>query len=194
MKIYAFVDEFTNTVSVSELPENDPELQSGQVFKELGESDSKLALRYQYKNGQVVDQYPGMSDEEVLAKILEAQQANAQGQAIDALAQAKKSKLLEIRNHFNNIVEGIKNDVAPYEVATWDVQRIEYAEWLVNKDAAIPYVRALATARGIDIDTLMGKIGVRVAALASVQGAQQALEVQVEACGSVEAVMAISVA
>lgn len=193
MKKYAFVDEAQGTVSVSELMENDSELQSGQVFKELGDGDSSLALRYGYINGQIIDQYPGMSDEAVLSKVLADQQV-VTPTVTETLDDVKKVKLLEIRTHFNNIVESLKADVAPYEVATWDVQRIEYVDWLKDHNAITPYVTALAVGRGMDLETLMSKIGVRVTALANLQGMQQALETQVTSCTTVDQVKAVSIA
>ena len=194
MKTYVFVDEATGAVSVSELLENDPELQEGQVFKELGESESKLSLRYEYVNGEIVDQYVGQTDEMVMAKILADHEVAVQAPKINDLDLAKKVKLQAVRTYYNNIVETLKSDVAPYEVATWDVQRIEYADWLKDKAAITPYVTALAAGRGMSVDDLMVKIGVRVTALANLQGAQQALEVAVQACATAEEVEAIKIA
>lgn len=189
LKTYAFANEFNGLVSVSILDETDPEVQEGQVFKELTEAESKLGLRYRYDADKkiIVDSYPGLDDEAVLAQIKSSEETPTAD-----LATEKKLKIAEIRNHFNNIVETIKLDVAPYEVATWDVQRIEYAEWLKDNSAPIPYVTALAEGRGMAVPDLMAKIGYRVTALARVQGIQQALESQTEACETIEQVQAIA--
>lgn len=103
MKTYAFADEIAGTVTVSELHETDPEVQEGQAFIVLEDNDSKLALRYGYKDGKIVDLYPGLSDEGVLAKLLSDQKSAASSAGIDDLSVAKKTKLSEIRTYYNGI-------------------------------------------------------------------------------------------
>ena len=188
LKTYAFANEFNGNVTVSLLDESDPEVQAGQIFKELGEGESRLAARYVLEKDQIVDAYPGKTDDEVLASIL----ANHQAIPVLDLAQEKKLKIVEVRGYFNAAVKSIELDAAPYEVATWDVQRAEYAEWLKDKTTPTPYVSILAAQRGIDIETLMAKIGYRVSALAAVQGMQHAMESKVEACTTAEEVQAIT--
>ena len=188
LKTYAFANEFNGNVTVSVLDETDPEVQQGQIFKELGEFESHLSARYVLNKDVIEDAYPGKSDEEVLALILAAQQT----EVVLDLVQEKKLKISEVRNYFNAAVKSIELDAAPYEVATWDVQRAEYAEWLKDKASPTPYVTVLAAQRGIDVETLMAKIGYRVSALAAVQGTQHAMETQVENCTTVEQVRAVT--
>ncbi len=52
---------------------------------------------------------------------------------------------------------------------------------MADNTAQTPYVTALAAARGLTLPVLMGKIGVKVAGLATIQGTQQALEDAVKA-------------
>jgi len=95
--------------------------------------------------------------------------------------QLKTAKITAIRAHFGAMVDGLKADAAPYEVETWGVQTSEYSAWVANNTTPTPYVSALAAARGMTLADLMAKIGAKVAGLASIQGAQHALEAAVNA-------------
>lgn len=88
----------------------------------------------------------------------------------------KAQKIAAIRAYFGNMVDALKADAAPYEVETWSVQTAEYSAWMADNATATPYVSALAAARGLTLDALMGKIGAKVAGLATIQGTQHALE------------------
>jgi hypothetical protein len=108
------------------------------------------------------------------------------------LLRTKMQKLREIRTHFDGIVAGLKASVAPYEVATWDIQRNELTAYLANVNNPTPYVDSLASARGETRDALFGKIKAKVEAMAALQGRQQMLEKQVEAATDVGALGAIT--
>jgi hypothetical protein len=97
------------------------------------------------------------------------------------LADLKVAKIAAIRRYFDAMVGALKADAAPYEVETWDRQALEYSAWAANNGSNTPYVTALAAARGITLAALMGKIGIKVAGLATIQGMQQALEDAVKA-------------
>ena len=97
------------------------------------------------------------------------------------LVDAQAKKIAAIRAHFESLVAGLKADAAPYEVETWAVQTAEYSAWAANNTTPTPYVSALAAARGMTLADLMAKIGAKVAGLASIQGAQHALEAAVNA-------------
>ena len=97
------------------------------------------------------------------------------------LVDAQAKKIAAIRAHFESLVAGLKADAAPYEVETWAVQTAEYSAWAANNTVPTPYVSALAAARGMTLADLMAKIGAKVAGLASIQGAQHALEAAVNA-------------
>jgi len=119
-----------------------------------------------------------------LAGIESERAATAAARAADApnmLAESKAAKIAAIRSYFGGKVAGLKADAAPYEVETWSVQTAEYSAWAANNATPTPYVSALAAARGMPLAALMGKIGFKVAGLASIQGAQQALEDVVKA-------------
>ena len=97
------------------------------------------------------------------------------------LVDAQAKKIAAIRTHFDGLVAGLKADAAPYEVETWAVQTAEYSAWVANNTTPTPYVSALAAARGMTLADLIAKIGAKVAGLASIQGAQHALEAAVNA-------------
>ena len=97
------------------------------------------------------------------------------------LVDAQAKKIAAIRAHFESLVAGLKADAAPYEVETWAVQTAEYSAWVANNTTPTPYVSALAAARSMTLADLMAKIGAKVAGLASIQGAQHALEAAVNA-------------
>jgi len=97
------------------------------------------------------------------------------------LVDAQAKKIAAIRAHFESLVAGLKADAAPYEVETWAVQTAEYSAWAANNTTPTPYVSALAAARGMTLADLIAKIGAKVAGLASIQGAQHALEAAVNA-------------
>lgn len=108
------------------------------------------------------------------------------------LAGAKSAKISAIRAHFETIITSVKADAAPYEIDTWDTQRQELMAWEQNNTTPTPYVAGLAAARGMTVAALMAKIAAKVTAFAQLQGAQHALEAQVEAALTVEDVEAIT--
>ena len=189
LKFYAIGNTFSGQVHTEYLSPH--ELASYDVFpqmvvKPLGVDESTLAVRYRVVSGEIVDQYPGQSDEQVLQAVKLATTVD-----VTTIGAVKKDKIAKIRHHFDNVINGIKSDAATYEVATWDTQRIEYAAWVSDKAASTPYVDALAQGRGIERDVLMGKIGAKVAGMATLQGMQHALEERVEKATTVEEVDAI---
>jgi len=121
-----------------------------------------------------------------------ARDAELAAQAPARLVEHKAHKIAAIRAKFDGLVAGLKADAAPYEVETWSVQTAEYSAWMANSATATPYVSALAAARGVPLPDLMAKIGMKVAGLASVQGAQQALEAAVKAAVDEAAVDAVA--
>jgi hypothetical protein len=108
------------------------------------------------------------------------------------LARAKNEAVKAIRNKFEDIIRTLKTSVAAYEVATWDTQRNELTVYLANANNPTPYVDSLAAARGETRDVLFGKIKVKVEALATLQGKQQALEKQVESATDMDTLNAIT--
>lgn len=113
---------------------------------------------------------------------------------LSTVEEAKAFKLAEIRNHYQTLVDGLKNDAAPYEVTSWPEQADDYKRWLIDPDAPTPYVDGLAAGRGMVKATLMAKIGVKVTGLSFLQGRQHGLEDDVKDAETIEDVLAIVVA
>jgi len=134
-------------------------------------------MRYQLNNGQVI-----LADQAFIkANHPDAVLLHDPSIAVLSLTELKAQKISTIRAKFDGLVEGLKSDAAPYEVETWAVQTAEYSAWVANNTTPTPYVSALAAARGMTLADLMAKIGAKVAGLASIQGAQHALEAAVNA-------------
>jgi len=134
-------------------------------------------MRYQLNNGQVI-----LADQAFIkANHPDAVLLHDPSIAVLSLTELKAQKISTIRAKFDGLVEGLKSDAAPYEVETWAVQTAEYSAWVANNTTPTPYISALAAARGMTLADLMAKIGAKVAGLASIQGAQHALEAAVNA-------------
>lgn len=119
--------------------------------------------------------------------------ARAEADAV-RLPDIKALKIAQIRAHFEAIVAALKADAAPYEVETWPLQQAEHSAWMANNATPTPYTTTLAEKRGIPHATLMAKIGVKVAGLATIQGMQQAMEDAVKAATTEAEVDAVSLA
>lgn len=161
---------------------------------------SNMASRYFLSEGVITDLYSGKTDDEVTQLLQEkeaqdaiARRAKNQGMDIATLDGAKAFKIKQVRQHFNQMIEALKADAAPYEVETWGVQRDEYARWAANPEAATPYVDGLCAGRGVTKAELMPKIGAKVAGLASIQGMQHALEKEIEAATTPEEAMNVEI-
>lgn len=187
LKFYAVADQVTNAVHIQGFPKEDtPVFDAGSIVKQLEDGQSTLALRYILKDGAIVDNFEGKTDEEVLAGIKTA------AEVVMTLEDARRIKLNEIWTHFNKLIDDLRSQAAEYEVTTWEPQRTEYAAWLADKTAPTPYVTTLAAARNITVDELMAKIGVKVQGLAYIQGTQHSVETKVAEAKTVEEVMAIT--
>ncbi len=107
------------------------------------------------------------------------------------LARHKLQMIGLVRLRFDAKVSAIKADAAPYELETWDIQRAEFVAWSADANAAAPYVRTLAKARGLEVDALMARISAKITGFATLQGTQQACEKRIEAATTLEEVNAI---
>ena len=134
-------------------------------------------MRYQLNDGQVIVADQAFID----ANHPDAVLLPDPSIVVLSLTELKAQKISAIRAKFDGLVAGLKTDAAPYEVETWAVQTAEYSAWVANNATPTPYVSALAAARGMTLADLMAKIGAKVAGLASIQGAQHALEAAVNA-------------
>lgn len=88
----------------------------------------------------------------------------------------KNERLHKCRNDFNLKIEQIKKDNAAYEIDTWNIQNNEWTMYIANNESTTPYVNALAEARGISREELMEKIGIKIIAIATLQGTQHSIE------------------
>ena len=105
----------------------------------------------------------------------------------------KQLKLLDIRQNYQAKIDAITAKYAPYEVESFADQRAEWRAWHIDSTTPTPIVDALATARGIDREVLLSKIGDNVLAITTIQGEQNALEDRINACTTLEELEAIVV-
>jgi hypothetical protein len=109
------------------------------------------------------------------------------------VGQAKYAKLADIRRHFSNLVDMLRNSLATYEVESWPIQTLEYSRYLADPEAPTPYVDGLAYGRGLSRVEVMDKIGIKVRSFAALQGSQHGMEDRVDAATTVAEVEAIVV-
>ena len=190
MKTLFEINKATNDVNIITISD-EIELLEGPVarYVPVPEGSSTLAIRYAVDEaGNVVDTCPGKTDEEVLelVKLVVVEEQNN-------FELVYNTKLNEIRNFFNNLIEGLKKDAADYEVQTWEVQQLEYSSWVRDNAYAAPYLSAMAAARGITLEVLMQKVGAKVVGMATVQGKQHALEDMLKAAETVSDILSIKV-
>lgn len=182
LKTYAVLNSGTGEVLICGIDSDFAELPSD-IYLEIQEGGSTLAARYIVVNGEIVDNFQGYTDEEVMELIAGETSPETPDQSLEEMQQfAIKS----VRDFFEGQVSIFKSDAAPYEVATWETQRIEYSEWVRDSNAPIPYCRALAAGRGISLELLMEKIYIKIMRLAAAQGQQHALETAILNAASTE--------
>lgn len=172
LKTYAVYNPGTDQVLICGI---DPDLTQlpTEIHMEIPDGSSKLAIRYGVSDSSIVDNYQGYTDEEVIELTSIPDVSEAPAQTLDEM---KQLAIRAVRDFFEGQVSIFKSDAAPYEVATWETQRIEYSEWVRDPNASIPYCRALAAGRGISLELLMDKIYIKITRLAAAQGQQHALE------------------
>ena len=84
---------FNGTSVIDVAVENITEIPSETIFKEIVEGDSELLLRYAIVDDAIVDIYPDLTDEEVLAKVLADNEELAAKNLADLEAFEKRSRL-----------------------------------------------------------------------------------------------------
>ena len=84
---------FNGTSVIDVAVENITEIPSETIFKEIVEGDSELLLRYGVVDDVIVDIYPDLTDEEVLAKVLADNEELAAKNLADLEAFEKRSRL-----------------------------------------------------------------------------------------------------
>ena len=84
---------FNGTSVIDVAVENITEIPSETIFKEIVEGDSELLIRYAIVDDVIVDIYPDLTDEEVLAKVLADNEELAAKNLADLEAFEKRSRL-----------------------------------------------------------------------------------------------------
>jgi len=113
---------------------------------------------------------------------------------INPLEKKKIDVLIDIKNKFNNKMKELAAKYPETERDTWPIQQAEWSEWVKDPDnAKTPFVDSLAAARGIDRETLLERIGVKVTEIAALLGKKQAFEDQVAQAETLEDLEAISI-
>lgn len=115
----------------------------------------------------------------------------------ELLADAKTAKLAEINTACQRTLESLTPTYPERELTTFDKQETEARAYLADATASTPLLSALAAARGIELADLVGRVIAKADAFASASGyiigQRQALEDQLDAAETVEAVQGIVV-
>jgi len=114
------------------------------------------------------------------------------------LEQAKTAKQAEIRDAHNAFLMTRGGEYSEMERQTWDTQREEAKALLTDPQAEAPLVRAIATARNMDVLELAQRIHVNTHAWSALAGHATGLRLAFQdaltACTTIEEVEAITVA
>ena len=115
----------------------------------------------------------------------------------ELLAQAKADKLAEINAVCQSTLEALTPTYPERELTTFDKQESEARAYLADPTASTPLLSALATARGIELADLVGRVIAKADAFASASGyiigQRQALEDRLDAAQTVDDVRDIVV-
>ena len=113
-----------------------------------------------------------------------------------ALEEVKAAKYAELRSTAARSMLGLAAPYLSQERESWDTQFKEATEWMVNSNASVPMIAAMANSRGITVAELVGKImenaNLYRDAIGAMLGKQQRLLDEVAAATTVEAVNAIA--
>lgn len=111
------------------------------------------------------------------------------------LSAAKARKLDEINRACDAQVAAYAAGYPSEEVASWDQQVKEAESLAANPSAPAPLLTAIAAARGVTVDHLAGLVRAKASAYAvaigAIIGKRQALEDQLKAAASIDAINAI---
>ena len=115
----------------------------------------------------------------------------------ELLAKARAVKLAEINAATDAVLRTLTATYPASELLTFDKQETEARAYLADSTAPTPLLTALAVGRGITLADLAGRVIAKADAFAAasgyVIGQRQALEDQLDAAQTVEAVQAIVV-
>ena len=113
------------------------------------------------------------------------------------LEEARAAKLAEINGVCDGILKAAIKTYPDTEVMTFDQQVSEARACVADPTSETPLLASLASARGIGLAELAGRVLAKHQAYSALSGAvigqRQALEDQLEACTTVEAVNALTV-
>lgn len=103
---------------------------------------------------------------------------------------------IKLRNEGSLRLSQLAGDYQPEERETWPIQSAEARAWLADNTASTPLLSALATARGISLEYLVGLVMENVALFEAASGAilgqQQALIVQLYAAPTLADALAVA--
>jgi len=111
------------------------------------------------------------------------------------LEQAKAHKTLDLRDAAEAFLAPFRAEYGPSEMATWDIQAAEADALEADPHAPAPLLGAIAAARGMAVGELAARVRANRNAwlllAGHVTGQRLALQDQVDAAGTVEAVQAV---
>ena len=168
---------------------------------EIGaEHQTTPAFLFKLEGEVAVERFPGLdlADQLVAAEaanqiLRDEQLLITRGQDVADVAAWRALFIERVREHANGMIYRFRKAGAAYEEETWEIQRQEYLSYLKDQTNPTPYCDALAAARGLSREALMGLVGAKLAGLATIQGVQHRIESQIEAAETVAAVQAINV-
>ena len=113
------------------------------------------------------------------------------------LEEAKTAKLAEINGACDGILKAAVKTYPGTEVMTFDQQVSEARAYMTDPSSTVPLLASLASARGIELQDLVGRVLAKRDTYSLLSGAvigqRQALVDQLDACTSVEEVNAMTV-
>lgn len=158
------------------------------IYAVPGTTEQHIGPKYLVPDGAELMQYPQPTDEHV---------AQADGTWAIPFEVASKLKLVEILTKSDATMEFITSKYSRNEKLSWPKQEKEALELQTDPNAPAPFLRGLATARGIDLTVLRDKVLANVSLSEQVTsyilGQQQAYEDRLRAATTSEEVVAIVV-
>lgn len=116
---------------------------------------------------------------------------------VPTLEEVKATKLSEINAAADRAIATLTATYPDREISTFDKQESEARAYAADATASTPLLSALATARGIPLPDLVGRVLAKADAFAvasgSIIGQRQALEDRLDACTTLEEVQGITV-